>query len=185
MVDKLLTSETVQVRDQKVLLILGSKSDLPHAQKITEVLDKFSINYEGFVNSAHRDLPRLLTTLDLHFKDYDPNKNEVVILTIAGLGDALSGDVKGYIRYNNLPVDVAACPPPNQEVGNQNYWTNLLMPDGMSLPVFLRPKNGAYFAIEQFLKNNPGLASEYAEAKDIDRVSEDATYTFGSTPKIG
>jgi 5-(carboxyamino)imidazole ribonucleotide mutase len=180
MVDNLQSRENIQLREQKVLFILGSKRDVEHAEKVAGVLNEFNIKYEGYVNSAHRNLPRLIQEIDKRLENYDSNRQEVVIITIAGLADALSGVVKGYIRYKNMPIDVVACPPPNPEFGNNNYWSDLLMPSGMALPVFLNPKNGAFYAIEQFSKNNPELANRYAKAKTEERLSPDATYTFNS-----
>ena len=37
-----------------VSILLGSKSDMPIAEKCTKVLDKFGVNYQLRVASAHR-----------------------------------------------------------------------------------------------------------------------------------
>ena len=68
-----------------VTIILGSKSDLPVAEKVTKVLDDFEIGYDMHIASAHR-------TPELVKKIIDESNSEVFI-TIAGLSAALPGVV--------------------------------------------------------------------------------------------
>ena len=80
---------------KKILILVGSKSDLEFASYGKEVLKSFNIDYELKVFSAHRNLNELLDylkTLPDSFK---------VIITVAGLSAALGGIVASQ---TNLPV---------------------------------------------------------------------------------
>lgn len=68
-----------------VTIILGSKSDLPVAEKVTKILDQLEISYDKHIASAHR-------TPELVRKIVEESNSEVFI-TIAGLSAALPGVV--------------------------------------------------------------------------------------------
>jgi 5-(carboxyamino)imidazole ribonucleotide mutase len=80
---------------KKVLIIVGSKSDLEFVSCGEEVLKSLGINYEVRVFSAHRNLKELL--------DYLQNLDSSikVIITVAGLSAALGGIVASQ---TTLPV---------------------------------------------------------------------------------
>ena len=69
----------------KVLLILGSKSDLHVAEKAITVLKKFDVQYEIHVASAHRTPKRVEEIITKTDAD--------VMIAIAGLAAALPGSV--------------------------------------------------------------------------------------------
>lgn len=69
----------------RVSIILGSKSDLPVAEKATAVLKDLSISYGITVASAHRTPERV--------KDLVENSDADVFIAIAGLSAALPGVV--------------------------------------------------------------------------------------------
>ena len=66
-----------------VTIILGSKSDLPIADKVTKVLDDFEIEYDMHIASAHRT-PEVV-------KIIIEESNSEVFIAIAGLSAALPG----------------------------------------------------------------------------------------------
>jgi 5-(carboxyamino)imidazole ribonucleotide mutase len=66
-----------------VTIILGSKSDLPVADKVTKVLDDFEIEYDIHIASAHRT-PEVV-------KIIIEESNSEVFIAIAGLSAALPG----------------------------------------------------------------------------------------------
>lgn len=66
-----------------VTIILGSKSDLPIADKVTKVLDDFEIEYDIHIASAHRT-PEVV-------KKIIEESNSEVFIGIAGLSAALPG----------------------------------------------------------------------------------------------
>ena len=71
-----------------VSILLGSKSDMPIAEKCTKVLDKFGVNYQLRVASAHRS-PKFVEDI-IHKAEEDGCK---VFIAMAGLAAALPGAV--------------------------------------------------------------------------------------------
>ena len=71
-----------------VSILLGSKSDMPIAEKCTKVLDKFGVNYQLRVASAHRS-PKFVEEI-IHKAEEDGCK---VFTAMAGLAAALPGAV--------------------------------------------------------------------------------------------
>ncbi len=71
-----------------VSILLGSKSDMPIAEKCTKVLDKFGVNYQLRVASAHRS-PKFVEEI-IHKAEGDGCK---VFIAMAGLAAALPGAV--------------------------------------------------------------------------------------------
>ena len=91
------------MKNGKVLILMGGKSDSNHAGRIIEFLNKFGIPSEARIASAHKTPGKLMAILAEEEK-----KGEVgVFITIAGLSNALSGMVE---FSTDLPV--IACPPP-------------------------------------------------------------------------
>ncbi|MDP6866807.1 MAG: 5-(carboxyamino)imidazole ribonucleotide mutase [Candidatus Poseidoniaceae archaeon] len=71
-----------------VSILLGSKSDMPIAEKCTKVLDKFGVNYQLRVASAHRS-PKFVEEI-IYKAEEDGCK---VFIAMAGLAAALPGAV--------------------------------------------------------------------------------------------
>lgn len=73
---------------QKVFIIMGSKSDLPVAEKATRLLKRFEIDYDIAVASAHRTPGRV--------EEIVRGSEAEVFIAIAGLSAALPGVVAAY-----------------------------------------------------------------------------------------
>lgn len=84
-----------------VPFLLGSDSDLPHAEKIAAVLKDFDVPYKFYVASAHKVPTKTLSVIE-HYNE----KEGVVFITIAGRSNALSGVTAGNTHH-----PVVACPP--------------------------------------------------------------------------
>lgn len=85
-----------------VSIIMGSKSDSPHADKIEQKLKDFGIKCEKHIASAHKVPEKVLNILKKNEKE---NKT-ICYITIAGRSNALSGFVAANTAY-----PVIACPP--------------------------------------------------------------------------
>ena len=83
----------------KVLILMGSKSDLPVAEKGTPILKRFGINYEIIVASAHRTPKRVETVVTGSDAD--------VFIAIAGLSAALPGVVASFTTRPVIGVPVS------------------------------------------------------------------------------
>jgi 5-(carboxyamino)imidazole ribonucleotide mutase len=83
----------------KILIILGSKSDTPVADKAEKILKKFSVNYEIKVASAHRT-PDFL-------KNFVEKSDADVFIGVAGLSAALPGSIAAYTTKPVIGVPVS------------------------------------------------------------------------------
>lgn len=136
----------------KVVIIMGSKSDLKWAEKITKALDSFSIESVLRVASAHK-VP--LKCYDL-IKEYE--KENVVFITIAGRSNALSGfaDAQTY-------CPVLACPPYSDSFAGGDIYSSLRMPSGVSPLVILDPSNAALAAAKIIGLNDKAVQKKVQE----------------------
>ena len=82
-----------------ILIIAGSKSDEQIVNKVKNVFDENSIEYEIQYASAHREPDRVA---ELAKKDYD------VFIAIAGLSAALPGVVASHTKKPVIGVPVSS-----------------------------------------------------------------------------
>lgn len=83
----------------KIQIILGSKSDMPVAEKIEKILKDFSVKYDIKVASAHRT-PEYLKEL--------VEKNDAdVFIGVAGLSAALPGSIAAHTTKPVIGVPVS------------------------------------------------------------------------------
>jgi 5-(carboxyamino)imidazole ribonucleotide mutase len=83
----------------KIQLILGSKSDMPVADKAKKILDDFDVEYDLKVASAHR-------TPD-YLKDIVENCDADVFIGVAGLSAALPGSIAAHTTKPVIGVPVS------------------------------------------------------------------------------
>ena len=119
-----------------IIIIMGSKGDLAHAQAITRTLKILEIDYEMRVCSAHKATQRLLEILHV----YEQN-GPLVYITIAGRSNALSAVVDANTRY-----PVIACPPYSDRFGGMDILSSLRLPSGIASPTILEPEGAALLA---------------------------------------
>jgi len=119
----------------KVVIIMGSKSDLRWSENIIEALDKLGVESILRIASAHK-VP--LKCYEL-IKAYE--KEGVVFITIAGRSNALSGftDAQTY-------CPVIACPPYSDKFSGVDIYSSLRMPSGVAPMVVLEPEGAAIAA---------------------------------------
>lgn len=131
-----------------VLILMGSQSDLPHAQAISEKLDELNIPYDMRIGSAHKTPAHVLELLTTYEADPRPK----VYITIAGRSNALSGFVDAQVT-----APVIACPPPSDAFGGADLVSSLRMPGGVAPAVVLEPGNAALLAAKILSVNDPAL----------------------------
>jgi len=147
--------------EHKVVIILGSKSDLSFATSIGKVLEEYNVNYEYNVASAHKTPEHLLKIL----KRYETSELNIVYITIAGLSDALSGFVAGFTRY-----PVVACPPDSEKRGWYKVFSTVVTPKGVAVSFVFEPANAALTAIKILALSNPTL---YEKINFFKRLKEE------------
>src|SRR5256885_15341800 len=95
----------------QVIIIMGSKSDLSHAQSVAKTLKALEISYQMRVCSAHKATERLLEILH----GYEQG-GPLVYITIAGRSNALSAVVDANTRYPVIPCPPYSHPYPGMDV---------------------------------------------------------------------
>jgi 5-(carboxyamino)imidazole ribonucleotide mutase len=120
-----------------VAVLMGSPSDMPHAQTIVDALDQLGIASEVRIGSAHKTPAHVLQLLARWEADSRPK----VIITIAGRSNALSGFVAAQVS-----CPVVACPPYSGSFGGADVYSSLRMPSAVAPAVVLEPDNAALLA---------------------------------------
>jgi phosphoribosylaminoimidazole carboxylase PurE protein len=118
----------------KVLILMGSDSDLPVMQGAARVLKEFKIPYKITVSSAHRTPER---TLDL----VTSSENAGVEIIIAGAGGAahLAGVVASHTTLPVIGVPVDSSP----LEGVDALYSTVQMPPGIPVAAMAVGKAGA------------------------------------------
>lgn len=150
---------------KKVAIIMGSDSDLPVAQKATDILQKFEVPFEVHVYSAHRT--------PVQARDFSVNARENgfgVIIAFAGMAAHLAGAVAAN---TTLPVIGVPCKSSNFD-GMDALLSTVQMPSG--IPVAAVAVNGganaALLAVQILAVTDADLAEKLDDkrAKDAEAV---------------
>ena len=153
----------------RVSIILGSKSDLPVAEKTIRVLKDFSVSYEMNVASAHRTPDRV--------ENLVKNSDADVFIAIAGLSAALPGVVASFTIKPVIGVPVSG------KLNLDSLLSVVQMPGGVPVAAvgLDRGDNAAVLAVEILAIGNDGLKEALTEyrkeqaekvLKDSEEVSE-------------
>src|SRR5437867_7668917 len=132
----------------QVIIIMGSKSDLSHAQLVIKTLKALEISYQVRVCSAHKATQRLLEMLHTYEQE-----GPLVYITIAGRSNALSAVVDANTRY-----PVIACPPYSDRFAGMDILSSLRLPSGIASPTILEPGGAALLAGKILALADPQLA---------------------------
>ena len=129
----------------KVHIILGSKSDMPVAEKAQKILDDFKVDYELTIASAHRTpeyLQKLVTrsTADL-------------FIGVAGLAAALPGTIAAHTTKPVIGIPVSG------KVNLDAILSIIQMPPGVPVAAvgLDRGDNAALLAVEILALSNKTL----------------------------
>ena len=133
------------------IILMGSKSDLNHCQKIVDSCIEFGIETVVRIGSAHKTAAKLLQTL----ATYEAEPHPKVYITVAGRSNALSGMVDA-----NVKSPVIACPPSSSSFGGADIFSSLRMPSGVAPMVILEPQNAALAAAKIFGLIDPGILAK-------------------------
>ena len=134
----------------KVIILMGSKSDLEIMKKASAVLDEFNVPYEMKVISAHR-------TPDLMFEFAKNAKKNGIDVIIAGAGGA--AHVPGMIAAIT-PVPVIGVPIWSKDFNGSDALLSIVqMPSGIPVATvgIDRAANAALLAIRMLAMNNSDL----------------------------
>jgi 5-(carboxyamino)imidazole ribonucleotide mutase/phosphoribosylaminoimidazole-succinocarboxamide synthase len=143
-----------------VIILMGSKSDLDHCQKIADTCEQFGIETVMRIASAHKTAARLLDILGAYETDPRPK----VYVTVAGRSNALSG-----MADASVSAPVIACPPSSSSFGGADIYSSLRMPSGVSPMVILEPANAALAAAKIFGQSNPEILAKVKDFQENHR----------------
>jgi 5-(carboxyamino)imidazole ribonucleotide mutase/phosphoribosylaminoimidazole-succinocarboxamide synthase len=145
-----------------VVILMGSKSDLPYVARIADALDALDVSYERRVASAHKSARYLLDLL----AQYEASGEVGVYITVAGRSNALSGMVDA-----NVANPVIACPPYSEKYGGADLYSSLRMPSGVAPAVVIEPAGAALLAAKILAVGDPDLR---VRIRDAQRAQTDA-----------
>ncbi len=151
----------------KVVIIMGSKSDMDWSEDIVATLDELGIDSEMRIASAHK-VP--LKALDI-LEEYEDEK--VVYITVAGRSNALSGFVDAQTEK-----PVIACPPYSSKFAGADIFSSLRMPSGVCPLVVIGTEQAGLAAAKILSLTDRDLQErikEYQEEnrKQIDKDDEE------------
>ena len=161
---------------QRIIVLMGSKTDMPFARNIGGFLDRegFTVKCEYHVSSAHRTPDILLGKLGEHARSGEC----IVYITVAGLSDALSGVVAGFAKY-----PVIACPPDIERSGWTKAFSSVMTPVGVPVLLASKPENAALAAVRILALVDPSLRGQiggYMERKRSQVVRADEKTAAGN-----
>lgn len=149
-----------------VVILMGSKADLPHCEKIAEAARSFGLDVVMRIGSAHKTAQHTLNLL----REYEADPRPKVYITVAGRSNALSGFTDGAVS-----APVIACPPPSEAFGGSDIYSSLRMPGGIAPAVVLEPANAALLAAKILAINDPAVlaAVQGFQKKQAARILQD------------
>jgi len=151
-----------------VIILMGSSSDMGHAEKIASELKVFGIEYAIRIGSAHKTAEHVVSML----KEYEALDRPKLYITIAGRSNALSGFVDGFVKGATI-----ACPPPSDSFAGADIYSSLRMPSGISPALVLEPKNAALLAARIFSLYDKEIAASvksYMESNAQKIIEDDS-----------
>lgn len=131
-----------------LIVLMGSKADLPHAKKIADAAEPFGFEIHLRIGSAHKTAAHVLEIL----RKYEADARPKVYVTIAGRSNALSGFTDGCVS-----APVIACPPVSDAFAGTDIYSSLRMPSGIAPAVVLEPLNAALLAAKIIATSDPGM----------------------------
>ena len=138
---------------KEIVILMGSKSDLPVAQAAQAALEEFGVPSRVRIASAHKTPAKLLGLLE----SYEASGRVGAYITIAGRSNALSGMADCVVT-----APVIACPPLSAQFGVEEVFSSLRMPSGVCPAVVLDPANAALLAVKILAVADPALREKVA-----------------------
>jgi phosphoribosylaminoimidazole carboxylase PurE protein len=147
-------------RGGRVIVLLGSPADREWGQRIVAALERFHVESQVRVASAHKTPEYLLELL----RDQETAGGDRVYIAVAGRSNALSGFVDAQVV-----APVIACPPSSEAFGGMDILSSLRMPRGVASMVVLEPENAALAAAKILAAGEGRLRDRIVEAQDAER----------------
>ncbi len=149
-----------------VVILMGSKADEGHCQKIAEAARGFGLEVVQHVGSAHKTPRHVIGILER----YEQDPRAKVYITVAGRSNALSGFTDGSVT-----APVIACPPASEAYAGADIYSSLRMPSGIAPAVVLEPANAALLAAKILGLGDPAVRGRVAayQAQQANKILAD------------
>lgn len=160
----------------KVLIIMGSDSDLPVMEETARILDEFTVPYIMTVASAHRTPARTMKLVR------DAEKNGVdVIIGAAGMAAHLPGVIASHTVLPVIGVPLDASP----LNGMDALLSIVQMPPGVPVATVsigkAGAKNAAILAVQIMARKDPELAGKLLDHRR--KMAKEVEEKAGRTAK--
>ena len=146
----------------KVVIMMGSKSDMDWCKKIADTLKDLGIESVMRIASAHK-VP--FKAVDI-IKEYEDEK--VVYITVAGRSNALSGFVDAQTEK-----PVIACPPYSSKFAGADIFSSLRMPSGVCPMVVMGTEQAGLAAAKMLGLTDNGLQERIKKYQEQNRKKID------------
>ncbi|MBS3790941.1 MAG: AIR carboxylase family protein [Candidatus Thermoplasmatota archaeon] len=146
----------------KVVIIMGSKSDMDWSEEIASTLDELGVESVMRIASAHKVPSKALDIID-EYKD-----KEIVYITVAGRSNALSGFVDAQTEK-----PVIACPPYSSKFAGADIFSSLRMPSGVCPMVVLGTEQAGLAAAKMLGLTDKDLQKRIKDYQEENRKQID------------
>lgn len=148
----------------KTIFILGSQVDKEFTQKMVDGLNKWGVETEVIVASAHK-VPKKVADIVEKYNSVE----DVVFVGVAGRSNALSGVIAA-----NSVHPVFACPPFQDKVDMMvNLNSSLMMPGDTPVMTVIDPANLILSVVKIFAEKNAELRKKvWARIEEIRKSFE-------------
>lgn len=127
------------IKDGFIAIVMGSPADLPHAEKMKNIIEQYDIACDMRIMSAHKNGENII---DLA-RDYNYAIEALAVIAVAGRSNGLGGALAA-----NLSVPVINCPPFSDKTDMMiNINSSLMMPSNTPAATVVDAGNAAYFAL--------------------------------------
>ncbi|MDQ6961794.1 MAG: 5-(carboxyamino)imidazole ribonucleotide mutase [Mariprofundaceae bacterium] len=142
----------------QVLILMGSKSDMPVMQKAADTLDEFGVSYEMLIRSAHRTPVETVEAVT----EADKNGCQVFICG-AGMAAHLAGVVAAHTVKPVIGVPLAS----GALQGQDALLATVMMPPGIPVATVAigGAKNAAILAVQMIAAGNEKLSEALRQAR--------------------
>lgn len=141
------------IKDGYVAIIMGSKSDLTHCNKIAGYIEKYGIKADLRIVSAHKNGERIGGMAQVYNNSIEPG----AIIAVAGRSNGLGGALAA-----NMNIPVINCPPFSDKVDMMvNINSSLVMPSKTPAATVVHVDNAAYAAMRSL--NIPRLRMAFSQ----------------------
>lgn len=150
----------------KVLILMGSKSDLPIMEKTTAVLDEYGVASKTLIRSAHRTPEATVQAV----KDAEAAGCQVFICA-AGMAAHLAGVVASKTIKPVIGVPIAAGPLQGQDA----LLSTVMMPPDIPVATvgINGAKNAGILAVQMLAQNDEALAQKLKDTRAAQAIPQD------------